>query len=281
MNRMLSIASAVVLSAAVPMSEFVKMEEQSREVSTLADQNGCSDLLADLGNGQKRVWHDIDGAFFNCYIYAKYGLCTAYSNYGPWPQNMPMTASQACCHCGGGDTSSTSAPVPSRFPACTTDADCAQYPDATRCSIHGCQECDFFTNDNLPCLQKGLKCGTDNVDIYLYRCCDTNSFGMCIDATPAPQIVSTAVPTAAPQGNVPPVPFTPFPYPSYPACTTDADCAQYPDATRCSIHGCQECDFSAYDDLPCLQKGLVCGTDNVNIFLYRCCVSQVFPGICD
>ena len=179
MNRMLSIASAVVLSAAVPMSEFVKMEEQSREVSTLAYQNGCSDLLADLGNGQKRVWHDIDGAFFNCDNYAKYGLCYTYSNYGPWPQNMPMTASQACCHCGGGDTSSTRAPGP-RFPACTTDADCAQYPDATRCSVHGCQECDYDAFDDLPCLQKGLKCGLDSSDPFLSRCCDTAGSNVCV-----------------------------------------------------------------------------------------------------
>ena len=349
---MLSLTSLVSVCAAVPMSEFVKMTDLGRDVTTLAYSNGCSDLLADLGNGQKRVWHDSDGSFFNCYIYSKYGLCTGYSDYGPWPQNNPMTARQACCNCGGGVILTSSPQVVSNAPQVVTSAPhvvssvpyavssapqvvssaphvVSSVPYAVSSAPHVVSSVPYAVSSapqvvsSAPHVLSSVPYAVSSAPQVVSSAPQVvssaphvlSSVPYAVSSAPqvvssapqvvssapqvvssapqvvssAPQVVSSApqVVSSAPQvvssaphvaSSAPQAVATDAPG-QYAACTTNSDCSAYPDKSICTVHGCQECNYSAYDDVPCLQKGMKCGGTAGDPILYRCCVTSRF-GMC-
>ena len=66
----------------------------------------CSDIkVPDPSNPSELIdWYDSYGATYNCGYYEEYDYC---KDWGDGYTNFGMTANDACCACGGGNTPST------------------------------------------------------------------------------------------------------------------------------------------------------------------------------
>merc|ERR1711865_1073462 len=72
--------------------------------STMSTGSGSSDVCEDTAQSDGTEWYDADGEYYDCEWYASYeSYCDWYGD--DYASEMDgLTASQACCTCGGGST---------------------------------------------------------------------------------------------------------------------------------------------------------------------------------
>jgi hypothetical protein len=88
----------VVPTATITWSSDFYVGDQGWEIC-LVDSGAGAGSCQDYVPSGAAAWHDADGSQYNCDWYA---LGTSCSDYGTSYANFGMTASEACCACGGG-----------------------------------------------------------------------------------------------------------------------------------------------------------------------------------
>merc|ERR1711865_43147 len=88
----------------IPQDEEVFSFVEIEQETMMGSGAGVEDVCVDQTNSDGTDWHDADGEYYDCAWYGSYeSYCEWYGDH--YASEMDgVTASQACCTCGGGST---------------------------------------------------------------------------------------------------------------------------------------------------------------------------------